>query len=137
MKTHIAKCGYRCDLCPAFGAELTDADKADFSRAFKQYFDTEVPPEAIRPCSGCQSSDIPNDKECPVFPCVQEKGFQTCAECDDFGCNKLKQRMDIVEQIAENKKPIPPEDFEKYFKPFLSRQTMMEIRKHSTDETGK
>lgn len=131
MKAHIAKCGYRCDLCPAFKSEMTEADKQDISRAFKQYYGFFVPPQDIKTCSGCQSSDVPNDKECPVFPCVMEKGFKMCAECDDFGCDKLKQRMDIVEQIAENKKPIPQDDFEKYFKPFLSRQTLMEIRKKS------
>jgi len=137
MKPHIAKCGYRCDWCPAFGVELTEADKADFCRALERYFDCELTPDQVGSCTGCQSSDVANDKECSVFPCVQEKGFKTCAECDDFGCDKLKQRMDIVEQFAEKKKPIPPEDFEKYFKPFLSRETLMEIRNHSTDKTGK
>ena len=130
MKTHIAKCGYRCDLCPAFKPELTEADKADFSRAFKKYYEFEVPPDQIHFCTGCQSSDIPNDKECPVFPCCREKGIDNCAYCDDFGCDKLKQRMDVVEEIAEKQTDIPPEDYEKYFKPFLSRQTLMEIRQN-------
>lgn len=128
MSSHIAKCGYRCDLCPAFKPELTDADKADFCRALEQYYDCKLTPDQIGSCTGCQSSDIPNDKECPVFPCVQEKGFETCAECDDFGCDKLKERMDAVEQIAEQQTDVPPEDFEKYFKPFLCRQTLMDIR---------
>lgn len=131
MQPHIAKCGYRCDLCPAFKAELTNADKQDFSRAFKQYYGCEVPPEQIHTCTGCQSSDIPNDKECPVFPCVKEKGIDNCAYCDDFGCDKLKQRMDVVEEIHQKQEEIPQEDFEKYFKPFLSRQTLMEIRQES------
>ena len=128
MKPHIAKCGYRCDLCPAFKPDLTETDKQDFSRALKQYYDCDLAPNQINSCAGCQSSDTPNDNDCPVFPCVKEKGFQTCAECDDFGCDKLKQRMDVVEQIAEKQADVPPEDFEKYFKPFLSRQTLVDIR---------
>ena len=128
MKTHVAKCGYRCDQCPAFKPVLTDADKQDMVRVFKRYYGFDFPIEAIKPCTGCQSSDVPNDKECPVFPCVLQKGFQTCAECDDFGCDKLSQRMDAVEDILKNQADMPPEDFEKYFKPFLSRQTLMEMR---------
>jgi hypothetical protein len=38
--------------------------------------------------------------------------------------------MDVVEEIAEKQTDIPPEDYEKYFKPFLSRQTLMEIRQN-------
>src|SRR3989304_4037641 len=129
MKAHIAKCGYRCDLCSAFKPALTDADKQDISRAFRQYYGMQIRPEDVKTCTGCQSSDIPNDKECPVFPCVMEKGIDNCAFCDDFGCDKLKQRMDIVKQIKKNTKDVPNDDFEKYFKPYLCRQTLMDIRR--------
>ena len=43
-------------------------------------------------CQGC-SSDKPMNLHCKVKPCVQTKGCQTCAECDDFEdlkeCKKL------------------------------------------------
>lgn len=129
MKAHIAKCGYRCDLCSAFKPVLTDADKQDISRAFKKYYGMQVGPQDIKTCAGCQSSDIPNDKECPVFPCAREKGIDNCAFCEDFGCDKLKQRMDVVEQILEHARDVPKDDFEKYFKPYLSRRTLMDIRR--------
>jgi len=128
MKPHIAKCGYRCDLCPAFKPELTEADKIDFCRALEQYYECKLTPDKIGSCTGCQLSEMANDPECPIFPCAQAKGYQTCAECDDFGCDKLKQRMDVVEEMMQKHKNIPPEDYEKYFKPFLCRETLMEIR---------
>jgi hypothetical protein len=128
MKAHIAKCGYRCDLCAAFKPVLTEAEKKDISRAFKQYFGFFVPPQDVKTCTGCQSSDEPNDKECPVFPCVRQKGIDNCAYCDDFGCGKLRQRMDVVEEIHVKQKDVPKDDFEKYFKPYLSRKTLMKIR---------
>ena len=126
MKAHIAKCGYRCDLCSAFKPELTDAEKQDISRAFGRYFGMEVRPDDVKTCEGCNSSDVPNDKECPVFPCVRQKGIDNCAHCDDFGCDKLKQRMDVVEEILEKTNDIPKDDFERYFRPYLSRATLME-----------
>lgn len=129
MKAHIAKCGYRCDLCPVFKTPLTQADKEDISRAFAQYFGYQVPPEQIKSCTGCQLMEQPMDKECFMFPCVRQKGISTCAECDDFACENLRQQMDAMDQCLAKHSDIPPGDFEKYIKPFLNRQTLTELRR--------
>ena len=97
MEPLIAKCGYRCDQCLAFAPNLkSDKDKQRMSEALDKYFDFQVPPEAIKPCRGCQGTKDAPDAECPVFPCARERSVETCGHCPDFGCDKLKQRMEGI-----------------------------------------
>ena len=129
MEPVISKCGYRCDLCMAFEANLkSDEDKQDISRAFEKYYGCAIPLEEIKPCKGCPSSKESPDADCQVFPCVQEKGFDNCGHCGDFGCEKLKRRMDAVEEVLAKQDKVPQGDHERYFKPYLSRETLMKIR---------
>jgi hypothetical protein len=125
----ISKCGYRCDLCLIHETNLKgEDDKQRMSDALAKYYDYTVPPEQIEPCKGCQHVQTSPDPGCQVFPCVQEKGLETCAHCPDFGCDKLKQRMDLVEECLERHPNVPSEDYDLFFKPYLSRTTLMEIR---------
>jgi hypothetical protein len=130
MEPIIAKCGYRCDLCPAYKANLRSYfDKQRMSQALSKYYHIELPVEQIRSCLGCQFANESPDKECPVFPCAREKDLPTCGHCPDFGCDKLKQRMDVVEQCLAQQSEVPQEDFDLYFKPYLSRTLLTEINK--------
>lgn len=132
MEPIIAKCGYRCDQCPAYEANLkNDLDRQRMSQALSKYYHFEIPAEQIQPCKGCRCATESPDKDCPVFPCARERGMQTCGHCPDFGCDKLKQRMDIVEQCLLQQPEVPQEDFELYFKPYLSRKLLTEIHKFS------
>ncbi|MBN1124731.1 MAG: DUF3795 domain-containing protein [Sedimentisphaerales bacterium] len=128
MKSIIAKCGYRCDLCPAYETNLTsEQDKQDFSLALERYYDCRIAPEAIKSCKGCLSADKQPDPDCSVYPCVTDKGLGNCGQCADFGCDKLKQRMDIVEEYLAKAGAVSSEDFRRYFQPFLSRDTLTQI----------
>jgi len=47
-------------------------------------------------CDGCQASIDPDSKlsdyclnECDVRPCAQERGFETCADCEEYPCMTL------------------------------------------------
>ena len=115
----------------AFEANLkSDEDKQDINRAFEKYYDCKIPVEEIKSCKGCPSSKETPDQDCQVFPCVQEKRIDNCGHCDNFscGCEKLKCRMDAVEEVLAKQDDVPSDDFERYFKPYLSRQTLFEIR---------
>ena len=136
MEPVIAKCGYRCDLCMAFEANLKgDEDKQDISRAFETYYGCKIPVEEIKPCKGCQCSKESPDADCQIFPCVQEKGFDNCGHCDNLscGCDKLKRRMDAVEEVLAKQDDVPQDDYERYFKPYLSREGLMKIRQLSDE----
>jgi len=128
MEQIIAKCGYRCDLCPAFKANLkSDADKLSMCQAWAEYFGSEVPPEAITACEGCLADG--GDPSCTVRPCAIERKLTNCAHCELFACDKLKEKMNFVEDKLKDGIDIPEDDYERFIKPFLGKDCLEEIRK--------
>lgn len=134
MDPIVGKCGYRCDLCLAFEANLKDeADKQRMSDALAKYYNCTVPPEQIRPCKGCQETREAPDADCQVYPCVAAKGLDNCGQCPDFGCEKLKTRMDAVEECLKQHQDVQRADYDQFFRPYLSRGTLMDIRQALED----
>lgn len=130
MEPIIAKCGYRCDQCLAHETNLkSEADKQRMSEALRRYYRCNVPPEMVKPCKGCHLAAEPPDPECPVRPCATDRAVDNCGKCPDIGCDKLKRRMDVVEECLEMAGDVPPEDYETFFKPYLSREVLSEIHK--------
>jgi hypothetical protein len=128
MEPILAKCGYRCDLCLAFEANLrSEQDKKRMSRALAKYYDCRVRPEEVRPCKGCQAVKESPDEDCQVYPCVCEKGLQNCGQCPQFGCDKLKTRMDTVEQCLAKHLDVSNEDYRVFFRPYLSRAALTQV----------
>jgi hypothetical protein len=128
MEAIIAKCGYRCDLCPAYETNLkSDADKQRMSDAWAKYCGFQVPPEQIQSCAGCLVSGA--DPTCTVRPCAIEKDVENCAHCEQVGCDKLATKINFVEEnVKVDLSDIPEEDFNLFIKPFLSKETLQEIR---------
>lgn len=130
MEPIIAKCGYRCDLCPAFEANFRgDQTRKRMSQALAKYYDFQIEPEKISPCKGCQAATEAPDKDCEVYPCVCEKGLPSCGACPDFGCEKLKTRMDVVEECLEKHRDVSDDDYRLFFRPYLSREALTKIHK--------
>lgn len=99
MEPIISKCGYRCDLCPAHESNLkTEADKKIMCDAWNKYLGGSIEPEAISACGGCQAEGNQGDESCPVRPCAIGKGVETCAHCEEFACEKVKSKMNFVEE---------------------------------------
>jgi hypothetical protein len=128
MEPIIAKCGYRCDLCPAYETNLkSDADKQRMSDAWARYCGFQVPPEQIQSCPGCIVSGA--DPTCTVRPCAIEKDVENCAHCEQFVCDKLKTKMNFVEEkVKVDLSDIPEDDFNLFIKPFVSREYLDKIR---------
>ena len=136
MEPIIAKCGYRCDLCAAFEENLGgEADRKQMSEALAKYYNYALPPEQIRPCKGCRDAQEAPDTNCQVHPCVTAKGLDNCGQCPDFGCEKLKTRMDTVEECLRQHPDLPQADYDAFFRPYLSRGLMMDIRQ-ATEESA-
>ncbi len=50
MDPILARCGYRCDLCRMFEANLKgESHRKRISKALARYYDCHVPPDEIRP----------------------------------------------------------------------------------------
>jgi hypothetical protein len=104
-----------------------EQDKRRMSEALAKYFDCQLAPESIRPCNGCAGVKEPPDKECRVFPCVRDRGLENCGQCSRFGCDKLKTRMDNVEECLDKHPDVSEEDYDRFFRPYLSRATLTKI----------
>lgn len=129
MTEILARCGCRCDLCPAYKGNIHSADdRQAVSEGWLKYIGAEVPPEEIG-CAGCLRSQNAPDPECPIRPCVIKRGLANCAHCKDFGCDKLKSRMDFMEnRYGGDFSAIPKEDFDRFILPYLSKDRLLKIR---------
>lgn len=134
MKEILSRCGYRCDLCMAFrpNVQKNSENQQLLSDGWFRYFDFRVPAEAIV-CDGCWVDDgILLDEECPVRPCVIEHGFIHCAQCQQFICDKLQERLVTYEELSSRMDAaIPDADRVRYIFPYENKVRLDKIRHES------
>lgn len=121
MDEILTRCGYRCDLCLAYqpNVQAHPENQVILSDGWFKYFGFRVPPEKIL-CDGCmQANPHLLDQECPVRPCVLAKGIDHCAQCDEYVCPKLKERLVVFAEIqAQHKEEIPTADYVRFIQPY-------------------
>jgi len=87
----IGYCGYSCHLCaarsedPELRKKLVDGWRRIFGHE-------SYTVENVR-CDGCRSEGRIADMSCKARPCAIERGVESCAECDDFPCDKMRHLM--------------------------------------------
>ena len=130
MEEILTLCGYRCDLCRFYTKNIkSEEDRQRVSLEFNRIFGWNIKPEDVE-CVGCKNEGKQADPNCPVRPCALEKGLENCAHCPEFICDRLKERINFTEEFLEkNKEPISEEDFDKYIKPYQSKERMLEIHR--------
>ena len=105
MSEMIAYCGYRCDKCDTFIATRNDDNAMrqkiadDWTKKFSMDFQAEQ-----MNCVGCLSDKGPfffYCDMCEIRSCAQEKSVLTCAHCDDYGCEKLEQFLQMSPENRE------------------------------------
>ncbi len=126
----LTLCGYRCDLCQFYTKNIkSEKDKERVSREFNRIFGYDIKPEDVE-CVGCKNEGKHVATSCSVRLCALEKGVENCAHCSEFICDKLKRKMNFIEDfLRNNKKPLSEEDFKSYIKPYQSRERLLKIRK--------
>lgn len=125
----LTRCGFRCDICPAYEKNIQGQEELKTIRSgWRSYFGFDIPEDRIA-CVGCLNEGRHADADCPVRPCAVERRIQTCADCPDFECERLKSRMDFAESVIPKFRNIPERDFERYFRPYLSRERLERIRR--------
>lgn len=126
----LTLCGFRCDLCPAYEKNVRGVEDLRAVRSgWRKYFGFDIPEDRIA-CAGCMNEGRHADADCPVRPCVLERKMNTCADCPDFGCENLKSRVNFAESVIPKFGNIPEPDFERYFRPYLSRERLEKIRRN-------
>lgn len=94
MMDMLAYCGIECAECPAYiGTQSGDTELLErTARRWSEGFGEAIDPEDIL-CDGCKSGGDRHAKfcsMCAVRACSNERGFETCARCDDYACEKLE-----------------------------------------------
>jgi len=96
METIIGACGINCTRCKAHKA-TRENDAAAIERLAKEWsksYNHDIPPEFVW-CTGCMTAGERKcghcANTCEIRPCVQSKGFSTCADCGDYACDKLQK----------------------------------------------
>jgi hypothetical protein len=89
----LAFCGLDCAECPAFLAWKNNDDELREKQA-KEWASPEFPLEAAEiNCVGCKAEAEPKFKfctTCTVKSCASDRGVETCAHCNDYGCDILE-----------------------------------------------
>jgi hypothetical protein len=133
MKPILSRCGFRCDLCFAHkpNIEKHPENRQKLSDGWHRYFGFRLPPMEI--CCDGRMAQNPHliDRDCPVRPCVIERGLEHCAQCRDYdGCDKLAQRLVTYEWVEKRvAQEIPEEDRERFIKPYENKVRLDALRK--------
>jgi hypothetical protein len=99
-----AYCGLDCGKCKALRA--TQANDFELKKQMAERWSdngVKFKPEDID-CRGCKSNVISGwcRKICKIRPCASEKKVTTCAHCDQYQCDKLKEFLKNEPMAAEN-----------------------------------
>ena len=110
MTEMIAYCGLDCKECKAFKATQTkDIEwKKQIAKHWSDQGEIMFKPEDVD-CNGCKSDVISVfcRKLCKIRPCAREKKVSTCAHCDNYSCDMLKEFLAKEDPAAtENLKKI-------------------------------
>jgi hypothetical protein len=136
MKPILTRCGYRCDLCLAYkpNVEKNPSNQQELSDGWFKYFGFRLPPESIL-CDGCMA-DHPKliDSACPVRPCVIERRLDNCAQCDDYVCEKLTQRLVVFEDIRQKAGgSVPEEDYQCFIRPYENKRRLEALKEQANE----
>lgn len=132
----LTRCGYRCDLCHAYKDNIEKDDQRQLlSDGWHKLYGFRIEPEDIY-CEGCISSNCLTarlvDKGCPVRPCVLEKGYENCSQCDEFICEKLEERLVKFEKREEKLGfKITRSERKHFIKPYENYVRLNEMRKEN------
>ncbi len=104
--TLIAACGLDCAQCEAY--KLTKAEDREGQEAllakWRVEYNTPDMPLAAVVCDGCLAGERHGGycSACPIRACAEEKGYSTCAECDQYACEKLQGFFQLAPQAKSN-----------------------------------
>ena len=136
MRMDVARCGYRCDLCPAFKENIRGGeDQQRVSDGWFRYYGFRIPPETIC-CDGCLAKDRDSprriDSDCAVRLCAEKRDVPNCAHCDEYICDKLAEKLVDPDKAVERAgTSVPQVDYARFIEPYDSRKILDEVNKEA------
>jgi len=97
-------CGIDCEKCPAYLATIgnDEALREKTATEWSKMFQRDIKSEDVL-CYGCQEREKPvfgYCSQCQIRICAIGREALTCAECSDYGCEKLTE---FFKQIPKEK----------------------------------
>ncbi|MDA3958188.1 DUF3795 domain-containing protein [Oceanispirochaeta sp.] len=109
MEQKLGKCGIDCNQCNAYKATMENSDELRKKTAdeWSRMFGAVIDPASIN-CGGCQGEGalFSHCQVCGIRSCASEKGHQTCADCPDYGCEKVSAIWAHDDNIRKNLEPL-------------------------------
>lgn len=130
----LSLCCFRCDLCLAYRRNIERKDqRQELSDGWHRYFGFRVPVEDIG-CDGCTKdrNTETQDSGCPVRPCVLERGLLNCSECQDYPCDRIRDRLVLFEELTAGKQ-LPDHDRELFIRPYENKIRIDRLRAEKSD----
>ncbi|MFC1737157.1 DUF3795 domain-containing protein [Candidatus Hydrogenedentota bacterium] len=115
MTDMIGCCGLNCSKCEAYIATQADDDamREETARIWRGH-GGRFTAERIN-CSGCHADDYADpdqsratifflwtDDECSIRKCCRDRSVSTCAECDEYLCERLKSFPHFTPEMKAN-----------------------------------
>jgi hypothetical protein len=91
MEKMIGYCGYNCHLCAARSGD--PEERARLVAAWRKFYGHERYTVENVACDGCKGGGRLADKSCQAKPCAEERGVETCADCGEFPCPKVRNLL--------------------------------------------
>ena len=94
----VGPCGTCCSECIA---------SKDDPAIIKMLIDKGIPEEVL-PCKGCRAikghcpSPSLKGKECGIYTCAEEKGYEFCFECKKSPCDRLLPSQNTGSYVYHN-----------------------------------
>ncbi len=112
MDKLLAPCGIDCAECEAYKAtqENNLEDLREIAVKWTEQYRTELTPDNIK-CDGCLAQTDRNgcySKMCSVRRCATSKKVTNCANCRDYGCDRLIEIHAVAPEAKTNLEAIRP-----------------------------
>ena len=98
----LAYCGLRCDTCPIHLATIEKDEERKFEmrvsivEQINRQYNKDLMPEDISDCDGCKAKGgrlFTGCLGCEIRNCALQRNIESCAYCDEFGCEKLQKHF--------------------------------------------
>jgi len=100
MDDGIAYCGLVCDGCAIYLATREKNEekrcemRAEIAQQINDLYKESLTAEDITDCDGCKTEGrrlFSVCSTCQIRKCARQKGFENCAHCSEYACEKLAE----------------------------------------------
>lgn len=111
MNTMISYCGLACDTCPVHLATIERDEvrkqelRESIAKQCAERYNLELHLEDITDCDGCRTNTgrlFSGCIDCEIRRCALEREIETCAHCNEYGCEKLEKHF-LLDPDSKNK----------------------------------